>query len=76
MTIALSQGSAPCRFRGEHPTVVRPASRIPLMSAAARGRAGAWCAATHRGLRARSHPRLRDSRRRPVARTAPPKRTS
>jgi len=76
MTVALSESYAPCRFRGEHPTVARPASRTPL----ARGallRAGAVCAATQRGLRASARPRLRDSRqRRPAARNAPPRRTS
>jgi hypothetical protein len=25
MSVAQSQGSAPCRFRGQHPTVTRPA---------------------------------------------------
>ena len=36
MSVAQSQGSAPCRFRGQHPTVARPASRISLVSAVAR----------------------------------------
>ena len=77
MSVAQSHDSAPCRFRGQHPTVVRPASRIPLVSAAARLRAGMWCDETRRGLRASSRPRLRDSRgRRPAARTAPPRKTS
>ncbi|HEY6123684.1 MAG TPA: hypothetical protein VIV63_03465 [Steroidobacteraceae bacterium] len=77
MSVAQSQGSAPCRFRGQHPTVARPASRISLVSPAARERAGIWCAATQRGLRASSRPRLRDSRqRRPAAGNSPRRRTS
>jgi len=76
MSVAQIQGSAPCRFRGEHPTVVRPASRLPLVRVA-RERAGAICAATQRGLRASSRPRLRDSRyRRPASKNSPPRRTS
>jgi hypothetical protein len=71
MTAALSQSNAPCRFRGEHPTVTKTASRLPLINSA-RVRAGAWCAATRRGMRASSRPRLRDSRvRRPASRVAP-----
>jgi hypothetical protein len=62
MSVAQSQGSAPCRFRGQHPTVVRPASRISLVSTMSRTRAGVLCADTQRGLRASSRPRLRDSR--------------
>ena len=62
MSVAQNQGSAPCRFRGQHPTVTRPASRISLVSAVNRARAGVMCAATQRGLRASSRPRLRDSR--------------
>ena len=50
MTTALNQGTAPCRFRGEHPTGARPASRRPLITGVVRSRAGAWCAATQRGL--------------------------
>ncbi|HEU5137036.1 MAG TPA: hypothetical protein VFU13_17950 [Steroidobacteraceae bacterium] len=64
MSVAQSQGGAHCRFRGQHPTVVRPASRVSLVSATGRVRAGMWCAATRRGLRASSRPRLRDSRQR------------
>jgi hypothetical protein len=72
MTSALSQGTAPCRFRGEHPTGSRPASRKPLITGEARLRAGAWCASTARGLRASSRPRLRDTRaRRPASKNAP-----
>jgi hypothetical protein len=77
MSVAQSHGSGPCRFRGQHPTVARPASRISLVSAQGRERAGVWCAATQRGLRASSRPRLRDSRgRRPASRNAPPRKTS
>ena len=57
MSVAQSESSAPCRFRGEHPTVVRPASRLPLVREE-RERDGAVCAATQRGLRASSRPRL------------------
>lgn len=72
MTAALNHQTAPCRFRGEHPTGAKPASRIPLLTAAARTRAGALCAATRRGQRASSRPRLRDSNgRRPASRLAP-----
>jgi hypothetical protein len=72
MTVAIDHSTAPCRFRGQHPTVSRPASRMPLVSGAGRNRAGALCAATPRGLRASSRPRLRDSRvRRPASRNAP-----
>jgi hypothetical protein len=72
MTAALNSSNGHCRFRGEHPTVTRPASRIPLVTAAGRERAGAVCSSTHRGRRARSEPRLRDSRgRRPASRLAP-----
>ena len=52
MSLVHGQNAAPCRFRGEHPTVARPASRIPLMTAAARTRTGVLCMATARGLRA------------------------
>ena len=77
MSVAQGHGSAPCRFRGQHPTVTRPASRISLVSAVGRERAGMWCRATVRGLRASSRPRLRDSRqRRPASRNSPPRRTS
>jgi len=77
MSLAYSQNAAPCRFRGEHPTVVRPASRIPLISGAARQRAGVLCLATARGLRASSRPRLRDSStRQPAARNPRPRRSS
>jgi hypothetical protein len=76
MSIQHSHSVAPCRFRGAHPTVTRPASRIPLM----RGRherCGAMCADTRRGLRASSRPRLRDTRyRRAASKNAPPRRTS
>jgi len=76
MSVVLSESNAPCRFRGEHPTVVRPASRLPLVRGN-RWRLGALCAATPRGLRASSRPRLRDARyRRPAARTVPPRRSS
>ncbi len=76
MPLAHSQNAAPCRFRGEHPTVTRPATRLPLVSGVARMRAGAWCHATTRGLRASSRPRLRVSARRAAARNAPPRRSS
>ncbi|HYJ42753.1 MAG TPA: hypothetical protein VEW08_18330 [Steroidobacteraceae bacterium] len=77
MSVAQGHGSAPCRFRGQHPTVARPASRISLVSAVGRTRAGVLCRSTVRGLRASSRPRLRDSRqRRPAARNSPPRRTS
>lgn len=76
MSVVHSESFAHCRFRGEHPTVVRPASRLPLVQTD-RWRVGALCAGTQRGLRASSRPRLRDSRyRRPAARNAPPRRTS
>jgi hypothetical protein len=76
MSLVHGESFAACRFRGEHPTVVRPASRLPLVRAD-RWRIGALCAATPRGLRASSRPRLRDSRyRRPAARNSPPRRTS
>jgi len=69
MSDVQSQGGAHCRFRGQHPTVARPASRVSLVRPVARVRAGLWCAATQRGLRASSRPRLRDSRqRRPASR--------
>ena len=55
MSVAQFESSAPCRFRGEHPTVARPASRLPLFRGA-RERAGALCAATPRGLRASQRP--------------------
>jgi hypothetical protein len=72
MTVALSHQTAPCRFRGEHPTGSRPASRIPLISATARNRVGMLCPATRRGQRASSRPRLRDSNaRRPASRLGP-----
>jgi hypothetical protein len=75
MSIAISEFTAPCRFRAEHPTVQRPASRLPLFGGA-RQRHAPVCGATQRGLRANSRPRLRDSRyRRPATRTAP-RRTS
>jgi hypothetical protein len=76
MTVVHSEGIGACRFRGEHPTVIRPASRLPLVRVD-RWRAGALCLATTRGLRASSRPRLRDARyRRPAARNSPPRRTS
>jgi hypothetical protein len=76
MSVVHSESIAPCRFRGEHPTVVRPASRLPLVRGE-RWRGSALCAATPRGLRASSRPRLRDARyRRPAAKNAPPRRTS
>jgi hypothetical protein len=72
MTVAIDHSTAPCRFRGQHPTGARPASRMPLVNGAARYRAGALCVATRRGMRASSRPRLRDSRmRRPASRNAP-----
>jgi hypothetical protein len=76
MSFVQGHSFGPCRFRGEHPTVIRPASRIPLM----RGtqlRGGALCPGTPRGLRASNRPRARDTRyRRPAARNSPPRRTS
>jgi hypothetical protein len=76
MTTAHYSYHAPCRFRGEHPTVVRPASRLPLVRATFT-RAGALCVETRRGMRANSRPRLRDTRhRRPAASNSPPRRTS
>jgi hypothetical protein len=67
MSVAQIEGCAPCRFRGEHPTVARPASRLPLVHGV-REHAGAMCAATQRGLRASSRVRLRDTRsRRPAS---------
>jgi len=74
MSVAVSEFSAPCRFSGQHPTVARPASRIPLVRNL-RERAGALCAATRRGMRAASRPRLRDSRR-AASRNVPPRRSS
>ena len=77
MSLVHGQNAAPCRFRGEHPTVARPASRIPLMTGAARTRTGVLCMATARGMRASSQPRLRDSNaRRPAARNPRPRRSS
>jgi len=77
MSLVHSQNAAPCRFRGEHPTVARPASRIPLMPGTARLRAGAVCLLTARGMRATSRPRLRDSNsRRPAGKNPRPRRTS
>lgn len=77
MSVVQSEGSAPCRFRGQHPTVTRPASRISLVSAVNRIRAGMLCAGTRRGLRASSRPRVRDSRlRRPALSNSPRRRTS
>jgi hypothetical protein len=77
MSVAQSQGSAPCRFRGQHPTVVRPASRISLVSGMSRARAGVICAETQRGQRASSRPRLRDSRvRRQAVSNSPRRKTS
>jgi len=77
MSVAQNQGSAPCRFRGQHPTVTRPASRISLVSAVNRARAGMMCADTQRGLRASSRPRLRDSQvRRPAVSNSPRRRSS
>jgi hypothetical protein len=77
MSLAYSQNAAPCRFRGEHPTVTRPASRIPLVTGVARKRAGVLCLATARGMRASSRPRLRDSNaRRPAAKSPRPRRSS
>jgi len=77
MSLVHSQNAAPCRFRGEHPTVARPASRISLITGAARMRAGIVCMATARGLRASSRPRLRDSNaRQPAARNPRPRRSS
>jgi len=76
MSISQSHSLAPCRFRGEHPTVTRPASRTPLMRGV-RERCGAICGATPRGLRASSRPRLRDTRhRRPASKNSPPRRSS
>jgi hypothetical protein len=72
MRVATRQITAPCRFRGEHPTVIKAASRLPLVTGISHGRVGALCSATRRGLRASSRPRLRDSRgRRPASRVAP-----
>ncbi|MEO8061445.1 MAG: hypothetical protein ABI821_01720 [Pseudomonadota bacterium] len=77
MSLVHSQNAAPCRFRGEHPTVARPASRVPLMTGATRTRAGVLCMSTARGIRASSRPRLRDSNaRRPAARNPRPRRSS
>ena len=77
MSVAQDYGSAPCRFRGQHPTVARPASRISLVSAVGRERAGVLCRSTARGLRASSRPRLRDSRqRRPAMGISPRRRSS
>jgi len=77
MSLVQSQNAAPCRFRGEHPTVVRPATRFPLLSGATRLRAWTMCLATMRGLRASSRPRLRDANlRRPASRIVPPRRSS
>ncbi|HKU89072.1 MAG TPA: hypothetical protein VJP84_04740 [Steroidobacteraceae bacterium] len=76
MPIQQTLSLAPCRFRGAHPTVARPASRTPL-ARVQHERCGAMCAATRRGLRASSRPRLRDTRyRRPASKIAPPRRTS
>ena len=73
MSAAQFKNRAPCRFRGEHPTVVRPASRLPLIRVALE-RAGALCVET---LRARNRVRQRDTRyRRPAASNSPPRRTS
>ena len=55
MSVAQSQGSAPCRFRGQHPTVTRPASRMSLVSARA-ARAPARCARSTRARPARQQP--------------------
>jgi len=72
MAVATGFTTAPCRFRGEHPTVIKSASRLPLDTGTTRVRAGALCSGTRRGLRASSRPRLRDSRgRRPASRIAP-----
>jgi hypothetical protein len=77
MSVVHSQNAAPCRFRGEHPTVVRPATRLPLVGGITRTRVGALCLATTRGLRASSRPRLRDANlRRPASRIVPPRRSS
>jgi hypothetical protein len=76
MSVAQIEGSAPCRFRGEHPTVVRAASRLPLVQFI-RQHAGALCPSTQRGLRASSRPRLRDTRyRRAASKTRPSRRSS
>jgi len=76
MPILSSHHGAPCRFRGAHPTVTRPASRTPL-ARAVHARCGALCPATQRGQRASSRPRLRDTRyRRPASKNAPPRRSS
>jgi hypothetical protein len=76
MSVAQSENRAPCRFRGEHPTVVRPASRLPLVRGK-RERNGALCAQTRRGVRASTRQRLRNNRiRRPAASNSPPRRTS
>jgi hypothetical protein len=76
MSFAQAQHLAPCRFRGEHPTVMRPASRLPLLRGS-HDRSGGMCTATRRGLRASHRLRMRDTRyRRPAARNSPPKRTS
>jgi len=76
MSVQQIEGGAPCRFRGEHPTVVRPASRVPLVRGV-RQHIGALCAATQRGLRASDRPRLRDTRyRRAASKSWPSRRTS
>jgi len=77
MSIAQSLGTAPCRFRGHHPTVSRPASRFPLTSAAARERTAVLCTGSRRGLRAGSRVRRGDAHsRRPASRIAPTRRRS
>jgi hypothetical protein len=77
MSVVHSQNAAPCRFRGAHPTVVRPATRLPLVRGGMRARLGALCLATTRGLRASNRPRLRDvNLRRPASRIVPPRRSS
>jgi hypothetical protein len=77
MSVVHGQNAAPCRFRGEHPTVARPATRLPLIRGVTRMRIGALCLATMRGLRASSRPRLRDANlRRPASRIVPPRRSS
>jgi len=76
MSVVQIASSSPCRFRGEHPTVVRAASRLPLVRSV-RQHAGALCAATQRGLRASNRPRLRDTRyRRAASKNWPSRRSS
>ena len=78
MSVAQAQGSAPCRFRGQHPTVARPASRMSARERTApAARRRDLCPDTQRGLRASSRPRLRDARtRHPAVGNSPRRRTS